>query len=64
MVAPMTVASRCLVGPTRQRSAVAMKHLQGLSVAEIAGLMQRSETAIGGLLRGSMTRLRDLLKEK
>ena len=33
-------------------------------MAEIAGLMQRSETAIGGLLRRGMTRLRDLLKEK
>ena len=60
----LRLADALLQLPEDQRSAVAMKHLQGLSVDEIASLMQRSETAIGGLLRRGMTRLRDLLKEK
>lgn len=50
--------------PDDQRNAVAMKHLQGLSMVEIAKIMKRSETAIGGLLRRGMTSLRHLLQEK
>lgn len=60
----LRLADALLHLPEDQRNAVTMKHLQGLSVAEIASLMERSETAIGGLLRRGMTRLRDLLNDK
>jgi RNA polymerase sigma-70 factor (ECF subfamily) len=59
----LLLAAALLQLPEDQRQAVELKHLRGLSVAEIAGLLQRSETAVGGLLRRGMTRLRDLLRE-
>jgi RNA polymerase sigma-70 factor (ECF subfamily) len=45
-----------------QRLAVEMKHLQGHSVAEIATALQRTETAVGGLLRRGLHRLRELMR--
>jgi RNA polymerase sigma-70 factor, ECF subfamily len=48
--------------PADQRLAVELRYLQGFSVAEIGAALDRSDTAVGGLLRRGLKRLKDQLK--
>lgn len=48
--------------PEDQRTAVQLQQIQDYSVAEIARLMSRSKTAVGGLLKRGMRRLRELMQ--
>jgi RNA polymerase sigma-70 factor (ECF subfamily) len=47
-----------------QREAVICRHLQGLSLAEVAGRLERSETAVAGLVYRGLNKLHDLLDER
>jgi RNA polymerase sigma-70 factor (ECF subfamily) len=47
--------------PEEQRLALELRHLQGLTVADISQQMGRSEASVAGLLRRGLKTLRDLL---
>jgi RNA polymerase sigma-70 factor, ECF subfamily len=49
--------------PEDQRQAVELRHLRGLSVAEVSRLLDRSEPSVAGLLRRGLHGLREVLAE-
>ena len=49
--------------PDDQRDAVILRHLQGLSLAEVANQLDRSESAAAGLVYRGLKKLHDLLDE-
>jgi RNA polymerase sigma-70 factor, ECF subfamily len=48
--------------PPDQREAVLLKHLENLSLAEIAARTDKSMAAVAGLLRRGLARLRELMR--
>lgn len=49
--------------PPDQQDAVVLHHLQGKSLAELATILNRSQTAVAGLLYRGLKQLRHLLSE-
>jgi RNA polymerase sigma-70 factor (ECF subfamily) len=49
--------------PDDQRTAVELRHLHSYSVADIGRHLGRSETAVGGLLRRGLKKLRELMHD-
>jgi RNA polymerase sigma-70 factor (ECF subfamily) len=50
--------------PEAQRDAVILRHLQGMSLAEVANQLDRSETAVAGLVYRGLNKLHDLLDDE
>ena len=50
--------------PADQRRAVELHHLLDCSIEEIAAQMERTEAAVGGLLRRGLAKLRELLADE
>ena len=56
---------RCLVLlPAAQREAVRLRFYEGFSVSDIVQQLGRSETAVAGLIKRGLSRLRQLLAEQ
>jgi RNA polymerase sigma-70 factor (ECF subfamily) len=50
--------------PDAQRDAVIFRHLQGMSLAEVASQLDRSESAVAGLVYRGLNKLHDLLDRR
>jgi RNA polymerase sigma-70 factor (ECF subfamily) len=50
--------------PDDQRTAVEMRHLQGYGVSAIGEIMGRSRSAVAGLLRRGLVKLRELMPDE
>jgi RNA polymerase sigma-70 factor (ECF subfamily) len=50
--------------PEAQRDAVICRHLQGMSLAEVASQLDRSESAVAGLVYRGLNQLHDLLDDE
>jgi RNA polymerase sigma-70 factor (ECF subfamily) len=50
--------------PPPQREAVTLHHVQGLTLAELARRMERTEASVAGLIRRGLKRLRELMGEQ
>jgi RNA polymerase sigma-70 factor (ECF subfamily) len=59
----LTLAEALESLPDEQRTALEQRHLQGLSVPDVAAAMNRTTASVAGLLRRGLARLRGLLAE-
>ena len=50
--------------PEAQRDAVILRHLQGMSLAEVANQLDRSEAAVAGLVYRGLNKLHELLDDE
>ncbi|MCY2962921.1 MAG: sigma-70 family RNA polymerase sigma factor [Planctomycetota bacterium] len=57
----LKLAERLSQLPDGQREAVTLHHLQGCSLAEVANHLQRTESAVAGLLHRGLEKLRELM---
>jgi len=60
----VSLADALMKLPEDQRRAVQLHHLHGLTSAQVARRMERTEVAVAGLLRRGLKRLRELMAEQ
>jgi RNA polymerase sigma-70 factor (ECF subfamily) len=58
----MAVAQALLQLPEAQREAVVLQYWHGLTLAEIGARLNRTPVGVAGLLKGGLSRLRELLE--
>jgi RNA polymerase sigma-70 factor, ECF subfamily len=59
----LRMADALLLLPEAQRETIVLHHLQGWSLSEVAGQLQRSEPAVAGLLHRGLKQLRTLMQD-